>query len=120
MITITTNENFTYITYNSELYNKSNIAQLFNMATIFFIFPYLISFNNDNNYLIYIYFWLIYCLFFFFLYKIQGKFSKTEFILYTDKIEIKKSKKKFFFLYKEIEKIEFQIKVLSKGGTFYY
>lgn len=67
------------------------------------MFIYITLFKD--SYKIYICTWFIFCLFFSICYKSQPYFSKTEIILYGDKIEIKKRRKKIYICIQKLRKL---------------
>lgn len=118
MKTITKRKNFTYIVYDEGLLRRCDIIMSFHMFIYIFIFTYIFLFKD--NYKIYICLWIIFCIFFSICYKLEPYFSKIEVILYGDKIEIKKGRKKNLYLYSEIKKIEYSEKWIIRVGTIFF
>ena len=114
MKTVTKKENFTCIAYDEELKRKCDIVLSLHVILWMLIPMYILLFRANDK--IYNYLWIIFYLFFIISYKLEPYLSKIKFILYEDKIEIKKRKKTRLFLYSEIKEIKYNKKYISKVG----
>ena len=73
----------------------------------------LILFRNDE---IYNYLWIIFYVLFITSYRSEPYLSKIKVILYRDKIEIKRRRKKKLYLYSEIKEIKYSKKWINREG----
>ena len=53
-------------------------------------------------------------------YRLESYFSKVEIILYGNKIEIKKGRKKNLYLYSEIKEIKYSEKWIKRVGNLFF
>ena len=113
MKTVTKRENFTCIVYDEELLRKHQTILNFHLLLLIFIPLYIILFRNDE---IYNYLWIIFYVLFITSYKSEPYLSKIKVILYGDKIEIKRRRKKKLYLYSEIKEIKYSKKWINREG----
>ena len=118
MKTVTKKEDFTCIAYDEELLRKYNIILDFHALLLIFILLYILLFRVNDK--IYNYLWIIFYVFFIISYRLEPYLSKTKIILYGDRIEIKRGRKKKLYLYSEIKKIEYTEKDRGREGTIYF
>ena len=118
MKTVTKKEDFTCIVYDEELLRKHNIIFDFHALLLIFILLYILLFRANDK--IYNYLWIIFYVFFIISYRLEPYLSKTKIILYGDRIEIKRGRKKKLYLYSEIKKIEYTEKDRGREGTIYF
>ena len=128
MKTVTKRENFTCIVYDEELLRKHQTILNFHLLLLIFIPLYIILFRNDE---IYNYLWIIFYVLFITSYRSEPYLSKIKVILYRDKIEIKRRRKKKLYLYSEIKEIKYNkewvnrereisfIKIIKNDGKIY-
>ena len=114
MKTVTKRENFTCIVYDEELLRKHQTILNFHLLLLIFIPLYIILFRGDDE--IYNYLWIIFYVLFITSYKSEPYLSKIKVILYGDKIEIKKRRKKKLYLYSEIKEIKYSKKWVNREG----
>ena len=113
MKTVTKRENFTCIVYDEELLRKHQTILNFHLLLLIFIPLYIILFRNDE---IYNYLWIIFYVLFITSYRSEPYLSKIKVILYRDKIEIKRRRKKKLYLYSEIKEIKYNKKWVNREG----
>ena len=113
MKTVTKRENFTCIVYDEELLRKHQTILNFHLLLLIFIPLYIILFRNDE---IYNYLWIIFYVLFITSYRSEPYLSKIKVILYRDKIEIKRRRKKKLYLYSEIKEIKYSKKWVNREG----
>ena len=116
MKTVTKRENFTCIVYDEELLRKHQTILNFHLLLLIFIPLYIILFRNDE---IYNYLWIIFYVLFITSYRSEPYLSKIKVILYRDKIEIKRRRKKKLYLYSEIKEIKYSKKWKTSNNKFY-
>ncbi|EJU07487.1 hypothetical protein [Fusobacterium hwasookii] len=114
MKTVTKRENFTCIVYDEELLRKHQTILNFHLLLLIFILLYIILFRGDDE--IYNYLWIIFYVLFITSYKSEPYLSKIKVILYGDKIEIKRRRKKKLYLYSEIKEIKYSKKWINREG----
>ena len=114
MKTVTKRENFTCIVYNEELLRKHQTILNFHLLLLIFIPLYIILFRGDDE--IYNYLWIIFYVLFITSYRSEPYLSKIKVILYRDKIEIKRRRKKKLYLYSEIKEIKYSKKWINREG----
>ena len=114
MKTVTKKEDFTCIVYDEELLRKHNIIFDFHALLLIFILLYIFLFRANDK--IYNYLWIIFYVFFITSYRSEPYLSKIKVILYGDKIEIKKRRKKKLYLYSEIKEIKYSKKWVNREG----
>ena len=103
MKTVTKRKDFTYIVYNEELLRKHDTVMSFQIILYIFIFLYIALFRDNNK--TYNYLWIIFLVFFSICYRLESHFSKVEIILYGNKIEIKKGRKKIYICIQKLRKL---------------
>ena len=113
MKTVTKREDFTYIVYDEELFRKHHTILNFHLLLLFLITLYILLFKTAE---IYNYLWIIFYVFFIISYRLEPYLSKIKVILYGDKIEIKKRRKKKLYLYSEIKEIKYSKKWVNREG----
>ena len=118
MKTVTKKEDFTYIVYDEELKRKCDIVLSLHTILWILIPIYILLFRANDK--IYNYLWIIFYVFFIISYRLEPYLSKTKIILYGDRIEIKRGRKKKLYLYSEIKKIEYTEKDRGREGTIYF
>ena len=118
MKTVTKKEDFTYIVYDEELKRKCDIVLSLHTILWVLIPVYILLFRANDK--IYNYLWIIFYVFFIISYRLEPYLSKTKIILYGDRIEIKRGRKKKLYLYSEIKKIEYTEKDRGREGTIYF
>ena len=114
MKTVTKRENFTCIVYDEELLRKHQTILNFHLLLLIFIPLYIILFRGNDE--IYNYLWVIFYVLFITSYRSEPYLSKIKVILYGDKIEIKKRRKKKLYLYSEIKEIKYSKKWVNREG----
>ena len=114
MKTVTKKEDFTCIVYDEELLRKHNIIFDFHALLLIFILLYIFLFRANDK--IYNYLWIIFYVFFITSYRSEPYLSKIKVILYGDKIEIKRRRKKKLYLYSEIKEIKYSKKWINREG----
>ena len=114
MKTMTKKKDFTCITYDEELLRKYNIILDFHALLLIFILLYIFLFRANDK--IYNYLWIIFYVFFITSYRSEPYLSKIKVILYGDKIEIKRRRKKKLYLYSEIKEIKYSKKWINREG----
>ena len=114
MKTVTKKEDFTCIVYDEELLRKHNIIFDFHALLLIFILLYILLFRANDK--IYNYLWIIFYVLFITSYRSEPYLSKIKVILYGDKIEIKKRRKKKLYLYSEIKEIKYSKKWVNREG----
>ena len=117
MKTVTKREDFTYIVYDEELFRKHHTILNFHLLLLFLITLYILLFKTAE---IYNYLWIIFYVLFIISYRLEPYLSKIKIILYEDRIEIKRGRKKRLHLYSEIKKIEYTEKDRGREGTIYF
>ena len=118
MKTVTKREDFTCIVYDEELLRKYNIILDFHALLLIFTLLYILLFRANDK--IYNYLWIIFYVLFIISYRLEPYLSKIKIILYGDRIEIKRGRKKKLYLYSEIKKIEYTEKDRGREGTIYF
>ena len=118
MKTVTKKEDFTYIVYDEELKRKCDIVLSLHTILWVLIPVYILLFRVNDK--IYNYLWIIFYVFFIISYRLEPYLSKIKIILYGDRIEIKRGRKKKLYLYSEIKKIEYIEKDRGREGTIYF
>ena len=118
MKTVTKREDFIYIVYDEELKRKCDIVLSLHTILWILIPMYILLFRANDK--IYNYLWIIFYVFFIISYRLEPYLSKTKIILYGDRIEIKRGRKKKLYLYSEIKKIEYTEKDRGREGTIYF
>ena len=113
MKTVTKRENFTCIVYDEELLRKHQTILNFHLLLLIFIPLYIILFRNDE---IYNYLLIIFYVLFIISYRLEPYLSKIKIILYRDRIEIKRRRKKKLYLYSEIKEIKYSKKWINREG----
>ena len=113
MKTVTKREDFTYIVYDEELFRKHHTILNFHLLLLFLITLYILLFKTAE---IYNYLWIIFYVLFIISYRLEPYLSKIKIILYEDKIEIKKRRKKKLYLYSEIKEIKYSKKWVNREG----
>ena len=113
MKTVTKREDFTYIVYDEELFRKHHTILNFHLLLLFLITLYILLFKTAE---IYNYLWIIFYVLFIISYRLEPYLSKIKVILYGDKIEIKKRRKKKLYLYSEIKEIKYSKKWVNREG----
>ena len=114
MKTVTKRKDFTCILYDEELLRKHQTILNFHLLLLIFIPLYIILFRGDDE--IYNYLWIIFYVLFITSYKSEPYLSKIKVILYGDKIEIKRRRKKKLYLYSEIKEIKYSKKWINREG----
>ena len=118
MKTVTKKEDFTCIVYDEELKRKCDIVLSLHTILWVLIPVYILLFRVNDK--IYNYLWIIFYVFFIISYRLEPYLSKIKIILYGDRIEIKRGRKKKLYLYSEIKKIEYIEKDRGREGTIYF
>ena len=118
MKTVTKREDFTCIVYDEELKRKCDIVLSLHVILWMLIPMYILLFRANDK--IYNYLWIIFYVFFIISYRLEPYLSKIKIILYGDRIEIKRGRKKKLYLYSEIKKIEYIEKDRGREGTIYF
>ena len=118
MKTVTKKEDFTYIVYDEELKRKCDIVLSLHTILWILIPMYILLFRANDK--IYNYLWIIFYVLFIISYRLEPYLSKIKIILYEDRIEIKRGRKKKLYLYSEIKKIEYTEKNRGREGTIYF
>ena len=118
MKTVTKREDFIYIVYDEELKRKCDIVLSLHTILWVLIPVYILLFRVNDK--IYNYLWIIFYVFFIISYRLEPYLSKIKIILYGDRIEIKRGRKKKLYLYSEIKKIEYIEKDRGREGTIYF
>ena len=118
MKTVTKKEDFTCIVYDEELKRKCDIVLSLHTILWILILMYILLFRANDK--IYNYLWIIFYVFFIISYRLEPYLSKIKIILYGDRIEIKRGRKKKLYLYSEIKKIEYIEKDRGREGTIYF
>ena len=113
MKTVTKREDFTYIVYDEELFRKHHTILNFHLLLLFLITLYILLFQTAE---IYNYLWIIFYVLFIISYRSEPYLSKIKVILYGDKIEIKRRRKKNLYLYSEIKEIKYSKKWVNREG----
>ena len=128
MKTVTKREDFTYIVYDEELFRKHHTILNFHLLLLFLITLYILLFKTAE---IYNYLWIIFYVLFIISYRLEPYLSKIKIILYEDRIEIKRGRKKKLYLYSEIKEIKYNkkwvnrereisfIKIIKNDGKIY-
>ena len=114
MKTVTKKEDFTYIVYDEELKRKCDIVLSLHTILWILIPMYILLFRANDK--IYNYLWIIFYVFFIISYRLEPYLSKTKIILYGDRIEIKRGRKKKLYLYSEIKEIKYNKKWINREG----
>ena len=118
MKTVTKKEDFTCIVYDEELKRKCDIVLSLHTILWVLIPMYILLFRANDK--IYNYLWIIFYVLFIISYRLEPYLSKIKIILYGDRIEIKRGRKKKLYLYSEIKKIEYIEKDRGREGTIYF
>ena len=113
MKTVTKREDFTYIVYDEELFRKHHTILNFHLLLFFLIILYILLFKTAE---IYNYLWIIFYVLFIISYRLEPYLSKIKIILYGDRIEIKRGRKKKLYLYSEIKEIKYNKKWVNREG----
>ena len=113
MKTVTKREDFTYIVYDEELFRKHHTILNFHLLLLFLITLYILLFKTAE---IYNYLWIIFYVLFIISYRLEPYLSKIKIILYGDRIEIKRGRKKKLYLYSEIKEIKYNKKWINRVG----
>ena len=114
MKTVTKKEDFTCIVYDEELKRKCDIVLSLHTILWILIPMYILLFRANDK--IYNYLWIIFYVLFITSYRSEPYLSKIKVILYGDKIEIKKRRKKKLYLYSEIKEIKYSKKWVNREG----
>ena len=114
MKTVTKKEDFTCIVYDEELLRKHNIIFDFHALLLIFILLYIFLFRANDK--IYNYLWIIFYVLFIISYRLEPYLYKIKIILYGDRIEIKRGRKKKLYLYSEIKEIKYSKKWINREG----
>ena len=114
MKTVTKKEDFTYIVYDEELKRKCDIVLSLHMILWMLIPMYILLFRANDK--IYNYLWIIFYVLFIISYRLEPYLSKIKIILYGDRIEIKRGRKKKLYLYSEIKEIKYNKKWINREG----
>ena len=114
MKTVTKKEDFTCIVYDEELKRKCDIVLSLHTILWILIPVYILLFRANDK--IYNYLWIIFYVLFITSYRSEPYLSKIKVILYGDKIEIKKRRKKKLYLYSEIKEIKYSKKWVNREG----
>ena len=114
MKTVTKREDFIYIVYDEELKRKCDIVLSLHVILWMLIPMYILLFRANDK--IYNYLWIIFYVLFITSYRSEPYLSKIKVILYGDKIEIKKRRKKKLYLYSEIKEIKYSKKWVNREG----
>ena len=114
MKTVTKKEDFTCIVYDEELKRKCDIVLSLHVILWMLIPMYILLFRANDK--IYNYLWIIFYVLFITSYRSEPYLSKIKVILYGDKIEIKKRRKKKLYLYSEIKEIKYSKKWVNREG----
>ena len=114
MKTVTKKEDFTYIVYDEELKRKCDIVLSLHTILWILIPVYILLFRANDK--IYNYLWIIFYVFFIISYRLEPYLSKIKIILYGDRIEIKRGRKKKLYLYSEIKEIKYSKKWINREG----
>ena len=114
MKTVTKREDFTCIVYDEELFRKHHTILNFHILLWFLIFLYIFLFIANNK--IYNYLWIIFYVLFIISYRLEPYLSKIKIMLYGDRIEIKRGRKKRLYLYSEIKEIKYSKKWVNREG----
>ena len=118
MKTVTKREDFIYIVYDEELKRKCDIVLSLHTILWILIPMYILLFRANDK--IYNYLWIIFYVLFIISYRLEPYLSKIKIMLYGDRIEIKRGRKKRLHLYSEIKKIEYTEKDRGREGTIYF
>ena len=114
MKTVTKREDFTCIIYDEELLRKHHTILDFHILLLILISLYTILFRANDK--IYNCLWIIFYVLFIISYRSEPYLSKIKVILYGDKIEIKRRRKKNLYLYSEIKEIKYNKKWINREG----
>ena len=114
MKTVTKREDFTCIVYDEELKRKCDIVLSLHTILWILIPMYILLFRANDK--IYNYLWIIFYVFFIISYRLEPYLSKIKIILYGDRIEIKRGRKKKLYLYSEIKEIKYNKKWINREG----
>ena len=114
MKTVTKKEDFTYIVYDEELKRKCDIVLSLHVILWMLIPMYILLFRANDK--IYNYLWIIFYVLFIISYRLETYLSKIKIILYGDRIEIKRGRKKKLYLYSEIKEIKYNKKWVNREG----
>ena len=114
MKTVTKKEDFTCIVYDEELKRKCDIVLSLHTILWILIPMYILLFRANDK--IYNYLWIIFYVFFIISYRLEPYLSKIKIILYGDRIEIKRGRKKKLYLYSEIKEIKYNKKWINREG----
>ena len=114
MKTVTKREDFTCIVYDEELKRKCDIVLSLHTILWILIPMYILLFRANDK--IYNYLWIIFYVFFIISYRLEPYLSKIKIILYEDRIEIKRGRKKKLYLYSEIKEIKYNKKWINREG----
>ena len=114
MKTVTKREDFIYIVYDEELKRKCDIVLSLHTILWILIPMYILLFRANDK--IYNYLWIIFYVLFIISYRLEPYLSKIKIILYGDRIEIKRGRKKKLYLYSEIKEIKYNKKWINREG----
>ena len=114
MKTVTKREDFTCIVYDEELKRKCDIVLSLHTLLWILIPMYILLFRANDK--IYNYLWIIFYVLFIISYRLEPYLSKIKIILYGDRIEIKRGRKKKLYLYSEIKEIKYNKKWINREG----
>ena len=114
MKTVTKREDFTCIVYDEELKRKCDIVLSLHVILWMLIPMYILLFRANDK--IYNYLWIIFYVLFIISYRLEPYLSKIKIILYGDRIEIKRGRKKKLYLYSEIKEIKYNKKWINREG----
>ena len=114
MKTVTKKEDFTCIVYDEELKRKCDIVLSLHVILWMLIPMYILLFRANDK--IYNYLWIIFYVLFIISYRLEPYLSKIKIILYGDRIEIKRGRKKKLYLYSEIKEIKYNKKWINREG----
>ena len=114
MKTVTKKEDFTCIVYDEELKRKCDIVLSLHTILWILVPMYILLFRANDK--IYNYLWIIFYVLFIISYRLETYLSKIKIILYGDRIEIKRGRKKKLYLYSEIKEIKYNKKWVNREG----
>ena len=121
MKTITKKKDFIYIVYDEELLKKIYTSIQYNIILCLILVLY--TSESYNNYINYIYVYIVFYILFIMDYNNQIPFFKIgvkiKITIYNDRIEILRRRKNHLHLYGEIKNIEYKTKDLGKRTVIY-
>lgn len=103
MKNVTKREDFTCIVYDEELLRKYNIILDFHALLLIFTLLYILLFRANDK--IYNYLWIIFYVLFIISYRLEPYLSKIKIILYGDRIEIKRGRKRNYICIQKLRKL---------------